>query len=50
MIKTQHLVDSLVVQWFEIHASIAGGMGLIHGQGIKIPKAAQPKQNKSLKF
>ena len=31
--------NSLVVQWLELHASIAGGTGLIPGWGTKIPQA-----------
>ena len=30
---------SLVVQWLGLHASNAGGMDLISGWGIKIPRA-----------
>ena len=50
IIRTQHLVDSLVVYWFEIHASIAGGVGLIPGQETKDPvsctaKTKQKSQN-----
>ena len=32
---------SLVVQWLRLHASNAGGMGSIPGQGTKIPQAMQ---------
>ena len=34
---------SLVVQWFRLHASKAGDMGLIPGPGSKSPHATQPK-------
>ena len=37
---------SLAVQWLRLHASIAGGMGLIPGQGTKIPRAMQCGQEK----
>ena len=30
---------SLVVQWLRLHASSAGGLGSIPGQGTKIPHA-----------
>ena len=33
--------DTLEVQWFSLHASIAGNMGLIPGQGTKIPHVVQ---------
>ena len=36
----------LVVQWLRICASIAAGMGLIPGQGPKIPYAIRPKGEK----
>ena len=39
---------SLVVQWLRLHASMAGGVGSIPGQGTKIPHAARPK-NKNKK-
>ena len=35
---------SLVVQWLRLHASNAGGMGSIPGQGTKIPHASRPKK------
>ena len=38
--------DFLVVQWLRFFAPNAGGTGLIHGQGTKIPPATQH----SLKF
>ena len=34
---------SLAVQLFRLHASNAGGVGSIPGQGTKIPHAAKPK-------
>ena len=37
---------SLVVQWLRLHASNAGGMGSIPGQGTKIPHASRPKKKK----
>ena len=36
--------DSLVVQWLGLHASTAGGMGSIPGQGIKILPAKNEKK------
>ena len=33
--------NSLGVQWLGLHASTAGGMGSIPGQGTKVPHAAQ---------
>ena len=35
---------SLVVQWLRLCADNAGGVGLIPGQGIKIPHAMQHNQ------
>ena len=35
---------SLVVQWLGLHASSAGGPGLISGQEIKIPRASRCNQ------
>ena len=35
---------SLAVQWLGLHASTAGGTGLIPGQGTKIPQAVQRGQ------
>ena len=40
------LGTSLVVQWLRLPASTAGGMGLIPGQGTKIPHATQHSKNK----
>ena len=42
---------SLVVQWLRLSASTAGGMGLIPGQGTKIPYATwhNPKKKKKKK-
>ena len=43
---------SLVVQWLRLCASTAGGLGLIPGQGTKIPHATwhnQKKKNKKTK-
>ena len=37
---------SLVVQWLRLHASSAGGTGLIPVQGTKIPHATWYSQNK----
>ena len=34
---------SLVVQWLRLKASTAEAVGLIPGQGTKIPRAAWPK-------
>ena len=38
--------DFLVVQWLGVSAFIAGGPGLIPGQGTKIPQATQYGQKK----
>ena len=46
-LKRFHWVNSLVVQWLGLCTSIAGGAGLIPGQGTKIPQATvQPKNLK----
>ena len=37
---------SLLVQWLRLLASTAGGMGLIPGQGTKIPHILQQKKKK----
>ena len=42
-IKVSSTGTSLAVQW--LHASSAGGMGLISGQGTKIPHATWPKKH-----
>ena len=34
----------MAVQWLRLCTSTAGGAGWIHGQGTKIPHAAQPKK------
>ena len=41
------LGNSLAVQWLELQASTAGGMGSIPGQGTKILQAPQPKKKKN---
>ena len=46
MIIKNDLGNSLVVQWLELHASTAGGKGLIPGQGTKIPQAVWCDQKK----
>ena len=38
--------NSLVVQWLGLCTSIAGGTGLIPGQGIKISQATRHSQKK----
>ena len=38
-----------MVQWLRFHASIAGGMGSIPGQGTKIPHATWHSQLKKKK-
>ena len=40
---------SLAVQWLGLHASIAGGTGLIPGQGTQIPHATQHGQKEKKK-
>ena len=44
MNKGKKAGTSLAVQWLGFGASITGGMGLISGQGTKIPRAAQSKK------
>ena len=39
----------LAVQWLRLHASNAGSVGLIPGQGIKMPHAAGAKNKKQNK-
>ena len=39
----------MVVQWLRLHTFSARGVGSIHGQGIKIPHAAQCGQKKKKK-
>ena len=47
LIKFNTIGNSLVVQWLGLHASIAGGMGLIPGWETKILHAAvRPKKKK----
>ena len=41
--------NSLVVHWLGLHASIAGGMGLIPGRGTKILQSAWHGQKKKEK-
>ena len=36
---------SLTVQWLRLHTSNAGVLGLIPGQGTKIPLAVKPSNN-----
>ena len=40
--------DFLVVQWLGVSAFIAGGPGLIPGQGTKIPHVQTESRNDSL--
>ena len=49
--KKECIGTSLAVQQLRFHASTAGGMGLIPGQGTKFPNAAQcgPPQKKRKK-
>ena len=42
------LGTSLVVQWLRLHASNAGGTGLIPGQGSKIPHGERPKKERGV--
>ena len=35
---------SLVIQWLRLHTSSVAVMGLIHGEGTKIPQAMQHGQ------
>ena len=41
---------SLAVQWLRLCASKVGGVGLISGQGARIPHATAPKKSFSLLF
>ena len=41
--------NSLAVQWLGLHASTVGGLGLIPGQGTKIPQAVQQGKRKKKK-
>ena len=41
---------SLVVQWLRLHAPNAEGMGLIPGQGTKIPHAKWQREKKKSDF
>ena len=41
---------SLEVQWLRLRASNAGGVGLIPGQGTKIPHASKTKKKKEKKI
>ena len=45
-VKTNEQGISPVVQWLRLHASNAGGVGSIPGQGTKIPHASQCGQIK----
>ena len=47
--KTSKEENSLAVQWLGLWASTAGGLGLIPGQGTKIPQAAWHGQKKGEK-
>ena len=38
-----------MVQWLRLYASTAGGVGLVPGQGTKIPYAMQLSQKKKKK-
>jgi len=41
---------SLGVQWLRLHASTAGGVGSIPGQGTKIPYASAWPKKKRMQF
>ena len=45
-IRNPNRGNSLAVQCLRLHASTEGGMGLISGQGTKIPKVLRHRQNK----
>ena len=45
--RKAELRTSLVVQWLRLHASNAGGVGLIPGRGTKIPHATQCSEMES---
>ena len=42
--------NSLAILWVGLCISTAGGMGLTHSQGAKIPQAARHGQKNSLKI
>ena len=44
--KKLKMGTSLAVQWLILHVPNAGGVGLIPGQGTKIPHVAQCLENK----
>ena len=43
LFEEQSFGTSLAVQWLELHASTAGGTGLIPGWGTKILQVEWPK-------
>ena len=43
-LKVVRMGTSLAVQWLGLHASTAGGMGSIPGQGTKIPCGVAKKE------
>ena len=43
-LKLYYLETSLVVQWLRFHASIAGGLGTIPGQGTRYHMLQQQQQ------
>ena len=45
-VRSQSLGNCLAVWWLGLHASTAGSMGLIPGQGMNIPHAALHSQTK----
>ena len=47
--KNNGLATSLVVQWLRLHASNAGDLDSVPGQGTKIPHAAWCGQKINLK-
>ena len=44
--KKSDFGGSLAVQWLRLHASNAGGAGLIPGQGTQIPHTSRSSQKK----
>ena len=46
LLKIQTLWNSLAVQWLELGAFCAEGLGSIPGQGTKISQASRPKKKR----
>ena len=46
--KEEPARTSLVVQWLRLHASSAGDIGSVSGQGTRMTPAAQPKKKEEI--